>query len=102
MQVGRKLASMLVGLALAACVSLFSAASASAAVLGGVDLDGYCKSIGYWGVVLESHDAYGWRCQRATERAHISMTAACRWQYGNPAARDVLPALGPYDWKCVV
>lgn len=98
-----------VGVALAALVlgsgSILVTSTAAQAVteLGGIDVPGYCQSIGYWGADLAENNAFGWECNRGTERAGIDMGAACRWQYNNPAAiatyRD---ASGPYNWYCFV
>ena len=71
-------------------------------VWGGVNLDHYCKSIGYRGVALVAHNAYGWKCTNRRRRIPINMYSACAWQY--PGAPRVSPAYrdfqNPYSWYC--
>ncbi len=64
--------------------------------LGGLNLDGYCSAIGSpWDVVLNGT----WYCGNGSEI--ITMTDACRWQYGMSnvvAVQDV--ANDVYSWSC--
>ncbi len=70
-------------------------------ILGGVELGGYCKSVGYWGVVLMQHNAYGWKCHKASERVGIDMVRACKWQHNNPHALAAHRSRSdPYSWYC--
>ncbi len=65
--------------------------------LGGMNLDGYCKSQGQNGTALSGNT---WTC--TPSGTAINMTNACRWQY-NPnafAKQDV--ANNPYTWSCYV
>jgi hypothetical protein len=72
--------------------------------LGGVNLDGYCRSIGYLGTTLVSKNAYGWRCVPSSEGDQlvgINMRSACQWQYNAPKAIDRMGNYhDPYSWKC--
>jgi hypothetical protein len=99
------------GAAIAALIATASLTGASHAQaqpakpreLGGVELGGYCQSIGHWGAILEENHAFGWKCHEANQRSGIDMSDACRWQYSNPAAiatfRD---ARNPYSWYCFI
>jgi hypothetical protein len=68
---------------------------------GGLDLNSYCQARGYTGVVLEAHNAYGWKCRDSGGGLHgMDLYDACAWQYGRGK-----PIYGdfddPYSWKCV-
>src|SRR5437868_1685875 len=73
-------------------------------ILGGVDLNGYCKSIGYVRASLDGTTVYNWHCRNANNNAFgISMNSACRWEY--PAARPLATArplnfYNAYSWQC--
>lgn len=71
-------------------------------LLGGVDLRAYCVAKGYEREVLQGDTAYDWRCEAdENERDHISMTDACRWQYGTADVIDrVADFHNPYSWQC--
>jgi hypothetical protein len=70
--------------------------------LGGVNLDGYCRSIGDVRSTLVGKTAYDWRCVTSSGgKAGIDMTKACRWQYNDPEAIDrVSNFYDPYSWRC--
>jgi hypothetical protein len=91
---------------LASCAFAVAPSEAARAetVLGGLPhLDQYCQSIGYWNVVLEQFNAYGWRCARATERAGMNMTAACIFAYKMPNAVSAFRNFSdPYSWYCSI
>jgi hypothetical protein len=101
-RVGRMFAAAL--LASCAFAVLPSEPARAETVLGGLPhLDQYCQSLGYWNVVLEQFDAYGWKCTRATERAGMYMTAACVWTYQVPGAvAGYRNYSDPYSWYCYV
>jgi hypothetical protein len=75
--------------------------------LGGLDLQGYCQSQGYDGVVLDGsaiggHNVFNnWRCQIAGKNHPFSFEQACRWQYGlqavqaHPTDKD-----NAFSWVC--
>jgi hypothetical protein len=98
--------AFLSALAIAAVAAILPAGPVSSAqpqpeILGGVELGGYCASIGYPDVVIVQHHAFGWRCQKGTTRIAIDMVSACRWQYGNPYAIAAhRRSSDPYSWYC--
>jgi len=76
--------------------------------LGGLDLDDYCRSLGYVNSTLTKpqigpNAAFNnWRCQASDGGTHpFSMTQACQWQYGTNAVQahpsDTDDA---YTWVC--
>jgi Peptidase_C39 like family len=69
---------------------------------GGVDLNGYCSSIGYVGVQLTGTTAYGWACFTSTGTlAGIYMPAACQWYDHNPSeTAGFLDYYDKYSWHC--
>jgi hypothetical protein len=61
-------------------------------VYGGLQLDSYCRSLGYVTVVSTGDYYYGWRCVDASGgQSGFSMKAACQWQYNDSAAQDYTP-----------
>ena len=73
-----------------------SIANAGTIRLGGMDLDGYCRSIGQTGVSLTNNN---WACQPSN--AAINMTSACQWQYPNQNALAIQDTPdNPYTWTC--
>ena len=109
-----------VGLLFALAVTLSpigpgSRTTEAATVLGGVNFDGYCRSIGRQGAQLINWNAGGWRCYQDvtwnwgiasfTSRYYSSIdaSAACRYTYGrsNAVAR-YRNWYDPYSWYCVV
>jgi hypothetical protein len=82
--------------------------ASTAGLLGGLDLDGYCRSIGYEKAMLKKpqvglNAAFGnWHCQGEGEDVHpVSLVPACQWQYGAIAVR-AHPAdkNDAYTWLC--
>ena len=92
-----------------------SYAPAPAVVLGGLDLDAYCQSIGYayshvpgLGIHGENvpygpNQAFHWDCVGAsgTTGAGFNMQAACNAQYGLNALAFLKNADDAYSWVCV-
>jgi hypothetical protein len=75
--------------------------------LGGLQLDEFCKSLGYDGVVLTrprlgSGAAIGnWRCSSAGDLHPFSMEQACKWEYGLDTVQPhFLDRDDAYSWKC--
>jgi hypothetical protein len=65
--------------------------------LGGMDLNGYCVSIGKGSTAKVTNGV--WTC--TTNGPVIPMTDACRWQYKNSGAFAVQAYAGnPYSWSC--
>jgi hypothetical protein len=50
--------------------------------LGGVDLNGYCRSVGYGAAKLLEPNPYGWVCFNTGDdlMASITVNDACQWQ----------------------
>lgn len=64
--------------------------------LGGMNLYGYCQSIGQnGGSVLNGST---WVC--SPSGSAINMNAACQWQYNNPSAFAQNFGTTPYTWSC--
>ena len=75
--------------------------------LGGLDLQEYCQSIGYDGVVLTKPRLGpgaaidNWRCSGAGGLHPFSMEQACKWEYGLQAVQThFLDRDDAYSWKC--
>ncbi len=74
----------------------------AATVLGGVDLQAYCQSLGYSSVELVQNNAYGWRCVASNgSTSSIDVIAACRAEYKDPAAKAYYSNYdNPDSWYC--
>jgi hypothetical protein len=67
-----------------------SADRPAGSLLGGMDLMGYCRSLGYVSVRTIGTTYDSWRCVSSTGNdVQFSMQAACQWQYHTPNAWDV-------------
>ena len=75
--------------------------------LGGLDLNEYCQSLGYTGVV-QTKPRLGfaaaidnWRCVSNDGRHPFSMEQACKWEYDLRAVEArFLDRDDAYSWKC--
>ncbi|OZC59786.1 hypothetical protein CH267_06775 [Rhodococcus sp. 06-621-2] len=99
-----KVRTALAGCAIAAGALLVQAPAADAAVVGGVDVAGYCSSmVGATylsGTRVNAADAYSWQCTYAgVPWRGVDMNAACRRQYSNSYA-TVLDRRSAYSWRC--
>lgn len=76
--------------------------AAAPVILGGVNLDGYCQSLGDSSASLDGTTGYDWRCVTLLgDHNGVSMTAACQWQYADPHAEDrLLDYYEPGSWQC--
>jgi len=64
--------------------------------LGGLNLDGYCKTLATNGAILKNNI---WYCGNST--AAINMDTVCRWEYStNSAFAKEDYAGNPYSWSC--
>lgn len=77
------------------------AESFQGAILGKVNLSGYCQSLGASGYTWVGSSAYDLRCIDAEgHRSSIDMDLACKWQYTDKAKAT----LGRFDdrntWRC--
>ncbi len=63
--------------------------------LGGMNLEGYCRSLNQGGSTLNGNT---WQCESGST---INLDAACRWQYNNATsvARQEVTN-NPYTWAC--
>jgi murein DD-endopeptidase MepM/ murein hydrolase activator NlpD len=70
--------------------------------LGGVDLVGYCKSLGYVGAGLFGTTAWNWACvDKSGNHIGINVTAACQWNYHRSDANSLWNDFyDPYSWRC--
>jgi hypothetical protein len=70
--------------------------------LGGVDLSGYCRSLGYTGVSLDGGTINDWHCVDSSgRRVGIDVGAACRWQYHQSGAVGRWDTFNdPNSWNC--
>jgi lysophospholipase L1-like esterase len=72
------------------------ASAATIARLGGMNLDGYCASIGQGSVGLNGNT---WTC--STPPTPVDMNKACQWQYPNQNASASQDTPGNvYSWTC--
>ena len=68
---------------------------------GGVNMDGYCKSIGDRRASLDGKTAYDWRCVTPSgQHVGINMTDACNWQYNWTTVARVADFYNPSSWQC--
>jgi hypothetical protein len=69
---------------------------------GGLDLSGYCQSLGFEGATLTEQNAYGWACQaRDGGTSGMDLFDACRWQYeGALPTPRYADFSDPFGWKC--
>ena len=70
--------------------------------LGGINVAGYCQSIGYVNGSLDGSTAFNWNCDKADgTRVGINMDSACQWQYSrNDVTAIMLKLSNPYSWQC--
>jgi RHS repeat-associated protein len=110
----RRRVALLVGVALLAsssAVGVLDATPAHAAdipgltELGGLDLDGYCSSLGYFDAVVDGSivapdAAYDWYCNKqVTGQVPINLESACVAQYG-PSLAFVDDPNNAFTWNC--
>ncbi|GAA3535011.1 hypothetical protein GCM10022419_013170 [Nonomuraea rosea] len=75
------------------------------AYLGGVDLNGYCKSIGYDGAKTAGNGFADWRCYIGNTEVGLSLVSACQWQF-SPLVAAGYPITAQTngnsagEWKC--
>lgn len=84
------------------------ASPSQSAELGGLNLDGFCRSI--YGSKASSHliqgqGASGWRCKVGntlyTFSGRTDMHSACKWQYRrSDAMAQPRNWSDPYSWRC--
>jgi hypothetical protein len=87
-------------------LSLATAATASAATLGGVDMQRACNEqnpgMGLAAVVTDAHNAYSWRCRAPWGYSvGIDVNRECVSQYGGGAYGIAQNPSNPYSWVCV-
>lgn len=94
-------------LALPACAVLlammvFPLPVSADTALGGMDLDGYCRSIGNRGATLTGKTVYDWQCvSNAGAHSGININAACNWQYHRNDAYSLWDDFNnPFSMKC--
>ncbi|MFC4117824.1 hypothetical protein [Nonomuraea zeae] len=74
--------------------------------LGGVDLSGYCRTLGYQGAKrIGQHGIGDWRCYNASAEASLSVISACQWQFKPLVAAGYPVTAGTNgdsagEWKC--
>jgi hypothetical protein len=83
-------------------VTITLAAAPSYPQLGGIDLQGYCRSIGDAGASLDGSTSNDWHCVTYTgSHVPMNMDDACQRQYPhNQAAFSQTSGTGPYTWSC--
>lgn len=64
--------------------------------LGGLNLDGYCRSLKQAGGSQPSQN--NWICK--AKKTKINLTNACRWQYNSTAVAKQDQTGNPYSWSC--
>jgi hypothetical protein len=70
--------------------------------LGGVDLAGYCRALGYAGSSVDGPTAYDWHCLRPPgTKESLSVIEACRWRYRRTTATARFADIHDADsWQC--
>jgi hypothetical protein len=97
--------SLILVAALATSSILFPMTARAEQVLGGLDLDKYCKKLYGDGskAVLVEQTAWGWRCTTKEDKVPLPMGNACRYQYKNDNAyARPTDERDPFSWKCFV
>jgi hypothetical protein len=90
---------------IAASSTIFPMKAQAQRVLGGVNIDVYCRN--RFGnaarAVLVENTAYGWRCRVGKDLVTLSIDNACRFQYNNQRAYSrTTNSREPYSWQCVI
>ena len=85
-------------------VTVTLSAPPSFSATGGLDLSGYCQSIGHiGGAALDGTTAYDWKCVTSSGvHVAISMDDACAWQYRTTEGvfSRTATVSDPYSWQC--
>lgn len=70
--------------------------------LGGINVGGYCQSIGYVNGSLDGSTAFTWSCDKSDgTHVGINMDSACQWQYNRTDVTAIMLKLSnPYSWQC--
>lgn len=75
----------------------------SALVLGGIDVDAYCRYLGYSGARLDGSTAYDWHCLNIYTgwvTGQLDMDDACDELYHEPAVARFANFYYPTSWQC--
>ncbi|GGF35413.1 hypothetical protein GCM10007298_34040 [Williamsia phyllosphaerae] len=86
-------------------IAQIQAPTANAYPVGGVDIQGWCKSqfsaTYAVGTTVNPKDALTWKCTYLGVPArNVNMDAACRRQYGSTAWAMLYDRWNAYSWKC--
>jgi hypothetical protein len=74
---------------------------ADVTVLGGADVDRFCRSKGYRSGVAYGGTAYSWRCHSSTGApVAVNMLSVCRSQYAEVTLADPGYFYSPDHWRC--
>lgn len=80
-----------------------SATNSSSNESGGIDVLGYCRSIGYNNAFPnKKQDANSWICESANDQKIVDMNQACIYNYSIGYEAVLNNITDPYSWKCVV
>ncbi len=96
--------SLAITTALMISATIFPSAAQAQRVLGGIDVDRYCKDRfgGTARAELVENTAWGWRCRIGRDLVSLSMDNACRFQYNNQRAySQARDSRNPYSWICL-
>ncbi|MDQ6879188.1 MAG: hypothetical protein M3082_16150 [Candidatus Dormibacteraeota bacterium] len=101
---------VLTAIAITACTLTLGLETVTASpprLLGGLDLNGYCQSLGYEGArvpgdVITGHTTFNdWRCVKDGSFHPFSFEQACQWQYGlNAVQAHPLDKNDAFSWRC--
>jgi hypothetical protein len=69
-------------------------------VLGTVDLNTYCRHLGFTGAKLLNNTVYGWVCSTDNQLSVTNVNYACRWKYGLRAVSHFTDYNNPNSWQC--
>lgn len=68
---------------------------------GGMDIGGYCRSLGYPELSVDRGNAFSWSCAGSGKTASIDMYALCQWEFGGTLSYPGLDNPGDaWTWSC--
>jgi hypothetical protein len=71
-------------------------------ILGNVNFQSYCQSLGESAAVDDLNNAYSWHCLASGNTSLVDVNLACRWQYNEfDAIASVSDYNNPNGWTCL-
>ncbi|WP_117212170.1 hypothetical protein [Allorhizocola rhizosphaerae] len=87
----------------ASAIAATAAPAQAATIIGGINVDRQCKvqhGSAFTAVVLDTRNAYSWRCHYSGYLYGVDMNSACINQYGGGAFSVLLDPGNAYSWRC--